>query len=276
MTGPGAPSVCLTTTVTFGEVGEVPLLADLYLPEGAGLHPLVVAVSGGGWIRGTRGALSAWGSLLAGQGLAVASIDYRRATDGPAFPGNAEDVSAALTYFTRHGDRHGIDARRMALLGVSAGAHLGALVMLNEAFHAPRVRAFAGIYGVYDLVAHWQADAASPAEPGTDKTERMMGVRLSDAPGRYLDASPIRHITADQSLPIYLAWGHLDRDVSPEQSICFARALRQAGYPVTVTELPDAGHLWFSQDDPREPGTHSACVAPTLVRFLVEALGAQR
>ena len=264
--------MCVTTTVRFGEVGAVPLLADLYLPQSAGSHPLVVAVAGGGWNRGTRAALSAWGSLLAGQGLAVASIDYRRATDGPAFPGNAEDVSAAVTYFAREGGRYGIDAERMALLGVSAGAHLGALVTLNDALGAPRVRAFAGIYGVYDLVAHWQADAALKAAPGTDKTERMMGSTPSDAPSLYRDASPIRHITSERALPVYLAWGHLDRDVSPAQSTAFARALRQAGYAVTVTELPAAGHLWFSQEDPNDPGTHSARVAPELLRFLRDAL----
>jgi acetyl esterase/lipase len=104
--------------------------------------------------KDARGALAAWGHFLSEQGFAFASIDYRRAVDGPVFPGNAEDVAAALIHFTRSGAEHGIDTSRIALLGASAGAHLGALVTLNEAFGAPRPRAFAGIYGVYDLVAH--------------------------------------------------------------------------------------------------------------------------
>jgi acetyl esterase/lipase len=80
------------TTVTFGAADGAPLLADLYLPEGDAPHSLVLAASGGGWIRGDRAALAHWGRLIAGQGLAFASIDYRRATKGPAFPGNAEDA----------------------------------------------------------------------------------------------------------------------------------------------------------------------------------------
>ena len=63
------------TTVRFGGPDEAPLLADVYLPRGEGPHPLVVAIPGGGWIRGTRDDLSAWGSFLADHGFAVASID---------------------------------------------------------------------------------------------------------------------------------------------------------------------------------------------------------
>jgi len=253
-------------------VDAAPLLADLYLPEGPPPHPLVLAASGGGWIRGDRGSLAAWGRYLARRGLAVASVDYRRATDGPAFPGNAEDIATALAYFDAEGVEHGIDPRRIAVLGVSAGAHLGALVTLSDAFHAPRPRAFAGIYGVYDLLSHWQADLPRNTGPGIDKTERMLGCTPFEAPRRYHDASPLRQITYDRALPIFLAWGHRDQDVAPEQSEAFARALRQARYPVTVMELADAAHMWFSEQDPAAHSGHSARIAPALVEFLLRSL----
>jgi len=234
----------------------------------------VVAISGGGWVRGDRASLAAWGRYLARHGLAVASVDYRRATEGPAFPGNAEDIAAALAWFHAEGAELGIDPARVAILGVSAGAHLGALVTLSSAFHAPPLKAFAGIYGVYDLLSHWQADLPRNNGPATDKTERMMGCTPFDDPQRYHDGSPLRQITYGRALPTFLAWGQRDREVAPEQSESFARALRQARYPVTAMELTDAAHLWFSEQDPEAEGGHSARIAPALVDFLLRSLGA--
>lgn len=260
------------TIVRCGGTDDRPLLADIYRPQASGPHPLVIAVSGGGWNRGHRSALAAWGVHLAEHGFAVASIDYRRAVDGPAFPGNADDVAVALAHFGREGAQYEVDTHRIALLGVSAGAHLGAVVTLNDAFRAPRPRAFAGIYGVYDLVTHWRTDAAANPAPGSNKAECMMGGTPYDAPRAYFEASPLHHISYDKALPVYLAWGHQDRDVAPEQSAAFARALGQARYSVSTTELPDAGHLWFSQQDPRDPDTYSSQVAPHLVQFLRDAL----
>jgi len=143
---------------------------------------------------------------------------------------------------------------------------------LSDAFDAPRPRAFAGIYGVYDLMSHWQADLPRNTGPGVDKTERMIGCTPFDDPQRFHDGSPLRQITYDRALPIFLAWGRRDQDVAPEQSASFARALRQARYPVTVMELPDAAHLWFSEQDPDAEEGHSVRVAPALVEFLRQTL----
>jgi acetyl esterase/lipase len=257
-----------------GTVGE-PLQADLHVPAGDGPFPLILAVSGGGWVRGHRGALNAWGRYLAERDFAFASIDYRRATAGaPAYPGNAEDVAAGLRYFSDHGLGHRIDPQRIGVLGVSAGGHLGALVSLSAAFNCPQPKAFAGIYGVYDLMAHWQADQAVNSVTAPDKTEIMLGKRPFSDPLLYHMASPLRQITETRSMPVFLCWGHVDRDVSPQQSSTFADALRQAGYPVTALEFPDAGHLWFSEDGPDVAGSHSARLAPSLLRFFERSIKA--
>lgn len=263
-------------TITFGKADGQALEADLQLPDGPGPFPLVVAVSGGGWVRGHRRSLNRWGAFFARAGFAFASIDYRRASNGPAFPGNAADVAAALRFFASNADDLSLDAARTGLLGVSAGAHLAALVTLSAEFDAPSPRAFAGIYGAYDLMAHWQADLAVNSATAVDKTEQMLGSKPFDDPLLYHRASPLRQITFGRSLPVFLCWGHLDRAISPEQSESFARALGQAGYPVTAFELPDAPHLWFSEEDPEAAGSFSARVAPALLRFFKSNLQSPR
>lgn len=253
--------------VQFGAAEGAPLLADLYLPEGAGPHPLVIAVSGGGWIRGDRRSFAGWATLLARHGFAVASIDYRRALNGPVFPGNAEDVAAAVTYFSDNAAAHGLDAGRIALLGASAGGHLAALAALSPRFCGPSLKGLACIYGVFDLFAHWQADLTHNAGPGNDKTSRMLGATPFEAPQLYHDASPLRQITYDKAMPVFLAWGQSDREVLPAQSEAFAEALRQARFAVRTYEIADAGHLWFSEEDISDPTSHCARLAPELLRF---------
>ena len=193
---------------------------------------------------------------------------------GPAWPGNLDDVATALAFLARNGGQHGLDSARTVVLGVSAGAHLSALAVLSRAVETPPVAGFIGIYGVYDLMAHWQVDTWRNSPDGADKTVAMIGCTPFDDPLRYHQASPLRQITYVGALPVLLVWGLADREVLPEQSSAFSRALTQARFPVRQIELPDAGHMWFSEDGPDVDGSHSARIAPALLRFLTSTLGA--
>ena len=255
-------------TIRFGGTDEAPLLADLYLPNVDGPRPLVVAATGGGWVRGHRRTLAQWGAYLSARGFAMASIDYRRATHGPAYPGNAEDVAAALNHFAREGQAYKVDPQRLVLLGVSAGAHLAALVALSDRFTAPAPRGLIAVSGVYDLMVQWQHDLALNSPPGEDKIERMIGCTPFNDPQVYHDASPLRQITYAKAMPVMLAWGHLDRDIPPDQSVRFAQALRQARFPVRTFEFPDAAHHWLAEQEFTDVGSHCARLAPDLLRFL--------
>lgn len=262
-------------TITIGDSDGAALMADLFTPaQGGGALPLIVAAAGGGWRRGNRQSLQAWGRYFCGQGFAFASIDYARAASGPVWPRNAADVGMALHHFGANGPAYGIDTDRIGVLGVSAGAHLTALALLSDAFETPPVRCFAGIYGVYDLMAHWQGDLAVHARPGEDLTERMIGCTPYDDPQRFHDASPLRQITYAKAMPVFLSWGHNDREVSPTQSAAFAIALRQAGFPVRCREFDEAGHFWFSEEDPELAGSVSARLAPELASFFKRSLAA--
>ncbi len=259
--------------LTFAIAGEVALKGDLYVPDGAGPHPVLVAAPGGAWLRGDRSQLAHWGQYLSGQGVAVFVIDYRRSTAGKVFPQNRDDVAAALAFIRHEGPGLSLDPARLGLLGASAGAHLAALVALDEADRpALPVRVLVGVYGVYDLAAHWQADLGRNAAPGEDPTERMLGAKLFDDQQLYFEASPIRHVThAGNALKVMLIWGQDDAEVLPGQSEAFSRSLGQAGFPVATLPVPGAGHFWFSKE-PLSPETFNGAVAPRLAAFLKEHL----
>ncbi len=242
---------------------------DLYLPDTAGSHPIVVAVHGGGWRRGSRKVLSQWGHFLAANGIAMLATSYQLTTAGAVWPHNVGDVAAALDYVRTQGAQHGVDTRRIALLGASAGAHLAALVALQT----PGVRALVGVYGVYDLTTHWQSDLVKNPAPGEDPTVRMLGATPIDNPRLYFDASPMSHVTrAAAQLKVQLIYGDHDHDIDCAQSLAFAQRLRQAGAQVACVPVLGAGHMWFSAEDMTEPTSHCAFAAPRLLAFLKQAL----
>ncbi|WP_116115497.1 alpha/beta hydrolase [Austwickia chelonae] len=108
---------------------------DLYLPrEHSGPFPLVIFVHGGAWsfgdkampLRSNYGKLR---SLLADHGYAVASVRYRF-VDKAAFPAQLHDVKAAVRHLRAHSGELGLDPKRFAIAGDSAGGHLADLVGL--------------------------------------------------------------------------------------------------------------------------------------------------
>lgn len=260
-------------TWVFSERAGTALSGDLYRPAGAGPHPVLVAAPGGGWLRNRREQFAAWGQHLAAHGFAVFAIDYRRADAGACFPGNLEDVWAAIDFIRARADDFGLDAGRLGLFGASAGAHLSALAALTGEDRGVRVMVLA--YGVYDLFDHWDADRWRSREPGSDLTERMLGATPHDDPALYFAASPRLQVkrTRAAGLKVMLAWGEADDVVLPRQSQAFARALEQAGALVRTEPVAGAGHFWFSAEPPDDPAGRTAPLAPRILRFLQQHLG---
>jgi acetyl esterase/lipase len=270
--------------VLFAVHDGVPLYGDFFAPEGPGPHPVLVAASGGGWLRGDRTQLAHWGQRLAASGVAVFSADYRRSTDGAIFPQNAQDVLAAGRFVDMNAGDLGVDRERMGLLGASAGGHLAALVALAGAGHVlangyledahadrrPRFRVLVGIYGVYDLPAHWRACQTQDPQTRDDLVERMLGGGYPENGALYDLASPVSHVaSADPELHALLIHGDADHTVLPEQSERLAGALRGAGHPVQTIVAPGAGHFWFSRETDTQAGTNGLIGQP-LIAFLRE------
>ena len=63
---------------------------------------------------------------LADAGYVVASINYRVAPTA-TFPQPLEDVKSAIRYLKANADKFGIDARRVGIVGGSAGGYLSAM-----------------------------------------------------------------------------------------------------------------------------------------------------
>ncbi|XP_052186332.1 probable isoprenylcysteine alpha-carbonyl methylesterase ICMEL2 isoform X2 [Diospyros lotus] len=109
---------------------------DLYLPKSNnGPKPVVAFVTGGAWIIGYK----AWGSLLGKQlserDIMVACIDYRNFPQG-TISDMVKDASQGISFVCNHIAEYGGDPNRIYLMGQSAGAHIAACALLEQAFRA--------------------------------------------------------------------------------------------------------------------------------------------
>ena len=111
-----------------------PIPLRVYRPVGAAkgeILPALVYYHGGGWVIGDLDTHDVICRELAnGSRCTVFSVEYRLAPEA-RFPAAVEDCIAATRYIAAHADKLGVDPKRIAVGGDSAGGNLAAVVCLD-------------------------------------------------------------------------------------------------------------------------------------------------
>src|SRR3954463_1302480 len=137
---------------------------DLYLPDGAGPWPLLMACGGSAF-------LDDGGSYYAGElapwfteaGFAVAG-GCTRSSSQARFPAQVHDVKAAIRWLRGHAGEHGLDPGRFAIMGDSSGGWTAAMAGLT----GDRLE---GSVGETGGSSRGQAGAEPSGPPGLLQTE---------------------------------------------------------------------------------------------------------
>ena len=222
--------------------GEITVRA--YSPDGPGPHPALVYYHGGGWVIGdlyTHDGLCR--SITNAARCALLSVDYRLAPESK-YPVAVEDSYAALLWIVANAERLGIDRRRMAVGGDSAGGNLATVMALMARDRTgPRLALQVLIYPVTDH----DLDTRSYRENATGYILTREGMRwfwnhylASEAQGREPYASPL-HAASLAGLPPALV---ITAEYDPlcDEGEAYAARLRDAGIPVTLTRYPGMFH----------------------------------
>jgi acetyl esterase/lipase len=231
--------------------GYRPQIVDIYVPAGAGAHPLVLYIHGGGWMGGhTRnsGALADFPKVLAAlaaEGFTVASLEYRLSGEA-RFPAQLQDSNAALRFLRAHAGDYKIDPARVGLWGGSAGGHLAALtgVTCRNADLDPAagkdacVQAVVTWYGVYDF----KGMTGKPT--GDDAGKQLLGCTGPCSDDKLAMVSPSTYIDAKDP-PFLLIHGDQDKTVPVEQSHIGEALLRKAGVPVETIYIAGVDHSFI-------------------------------
>lgn len=264
---------------------------DLFLPArkaGAAL-PLVIFIHGGRWSEGDKSMLStetsagleALNDLLLRNGYAVASINYRLAGEAK-FPANIHDVKASVRYLRANADSLGLDPKRFAVIGESAGGHLALLLGMSAGDSAlegtegtsgvsSEVQAVVSYYGISNIVTRSQQASVQSFCPPKEKNRttssdgRMLGAEPSTTAGQPLAKQASAATYVDPSDPPTLLFhGRQDCNVPNAQSQEMHKLLKSKNVPTELT-LIDAPHA-----DPRFYSTPA--LREQLIRFLATHL----
>jgi acetyl esterase len=138
------------------------LCADIAVPKGAGRHPVVVYLHGGGWAFGSPASFRKLGMQFAEAGYLTIILDYRLAPEHP-FPSALEDAIFAIGWAADNARRWNGDGWRIAIGGDSAGANLAVSAITSSAAGLRSlVRGAVLFYGAYDLGATAERTSSLP------------------------------------------------------------------------------------------------------------------
>ncbi|TFZ04690.1 alpha/beta hydrolase [Ramlibacter rhizophilus] len=160
---------------------------DVFAPRGAAGADVVVFVHGGAFVRGDKSAPEGvYDNVLlwfARQGFVGVNVEYRPAPRA-AYPQGALDVAAALEWVARNIEGHGGDARRILLIGHSAGGTHVASYAMDPALPLTGCRARALVL----VSARLKADVL-PVNPNAHGVRAYFGEDAS----LYEARSPLTH-----------------------------------------------------------------------------------
>ncbi len=205
---------------------------DVYSPElrAETPGPLVVFWYGGRWENGDKDDYRFVGAALAQIG-AVAVLPNYRHYPLVKMPGFMGDAALAAGWAALHAAELGADPKRVYLMGHSAGAHIAALLTLNERYleapgrAGPAIAGMIGLSGPYDFLPLEDSDLQDMFGP----------------PDHYPDSQPI-HFARAGAPPVLLLHGLADQTVRPKNSINLAAALQAQGVAVQLRTYPGLGH----------------------------------
>lgn len=102
----------------------------IYTPKGDGPFPVILYIHGGGWVIADLDTYdSSPGALCNAAQAIVVSTHYRLAPEHP-FPAAHEDVFAIYQWVMKNEEKRNYDAKRLAVVGESAGGDMAAAISL--------------------------------------------------------------------------------------------------------------------------------------------------
>ncbi|MGD1873128.1 MAG: alpha/beta hydrolase fold domain-containing protein [Mastigocoleus sp.] len=109
--------------IVYQSVNDTQLKLDVYQNKKPGLHPTLMVIHGGGWIKGSKEGEKYFFNPYLDWGFSVVNINYRLANTALA-PAAVEDALCALNWVNNNSSQYNFDTNKIVLTGFSAGGHL--------------------------------------------------------------------------------------------------------------------------------------------------------
>jgi len=248
------------TNVTYKIVENTNLQLDIFRSNTTSEKlPAVIYFHGGSWNSGDRsndehGGYSSIKKLCLENNIAFISASYRFTSEKTKMPDHIDDAADAVRFIKKNSALYGIDHDRIALAGVSAGAHLALAVGLSN-----------NVFGSDDTLAEFTTDVkcivdlCSPSDLYSLSNDHkpslshivdlamlnLFGVSKDEDPQIYKTSSPINYLSQD-SPPILKFHGTNDHIVPLIQAKNFYNKCISLEIDITYYEVENAGHTFTS------------------------------
>jgi len=252
--------------VVYAQPGVKPLKYDVYIPDGAKKLPGIIIIHGGAWRMNCEDVMSGMARELTRNGkYVVFSIDYRWSgtADGDARPNELyeliEDCFGAVLHIQEHASEYGLDPKRLAVTGDSAGGHLCTSVanMIE--------RVGDGGFGVNPGVFEYMP-TYMPKGMTVEKARKSLmaikavapnyGVFSAEGVGRFVRnlpaegraaLAPLDNVPAAsvRKIPHWINRGTADPLITEESTMEYYEAVKAAGQEVHYVRVPDAVHAYY-------------------------------
>jgi acetyl esterase len=270
--GQGGPAVHAEEPLVLdGPQGPIRCRVFRPAPRERGPLPAVVFFHGGGYmVMSVESHARLARILCAGIGAIVVSVDYRMAPEHP-FPAPIADCLAAFRQVRARAEELGVDPRRVAAAGDSAGGHACAAIALRliaEGGQPPD--ALVLLCPWLDLTLSSASYARlAPDDPIIDDAQMRLfrDALLGSQPARDPLASPV---LADVRRFPPTALVAAELDPLHDDAVAFAGKLAEAGVPSELQRIPGMPHdfMLFLRNAEVDRCMESAC------RFAREVLSA--
>lgn len=219
-----------TKDIYYSEKSQLQL--DIYQPRNsAEKQATVIFLHGGSWQSGKRQQYKFVAQALTSAGFVAVIPDYRHYPQ-VKFPDFVKDVAEAVRWVRSHINQYGGDPEKIFVMGHSAGAHIGAMLALDENYlrlvggHRRWIRGFIGLAGPYDFL------------PFKEEVFK----KIFGPPDRFVDSQPI-HFVDGSEMPVLLLHGERDRSVSIRNSRVLAQKIRDRRGHVQEAYFDRADHI---------------------------------
>lgn len=252
---PGVPSnVKPHLDLVYATYGPRKMLMDIFQPNQSvaeSPRPAVVVVHGGGWQKGDKAKFRALAVELARRGYVTAAIEYRLATEAK-FPAAMQDCLAAVQFLRSQAAKYGIDSKRIAAVGGSAGGHLVGLMAAgatNPSFTAGEDASAlsSAIQLAIVMAGPLQIATGQVAERSLTSADsnsvQWFGGTIEENPDAYHLADAYEQIT-ESTPPIHFITGEYD---NPDRNEPVRKKLKSLSIPTSLTVIPKGKHGCWNQ-----------------------------
>jgi acetyl esterase/lipase len=235
------PQMSNTRVETYRTIDSTPLKlwifgeSDPKVPK-----PAIVFFHGGAWNSGSPAAFENQARYFSTRGMIAISVEYRvKSRQGVKVVECVKDAKAAITWVRDNAQRLGIDPKKIAASGGSAGGHLAACTGSISGFGSDeRPNAMILFNPACTL-----APIGDFAPPGDAKAKAKLSAERFGVEAQVI--SPAHHI-GPHTPPALILHGTADKTVPYDSVVAFESEMKRSGRPCKLVTYEGAGHGFFN------------------------------